>query len=104
MEHPGVPLNAIALASDSAEAALIRAARALTSHLDLDGVCEAILDAAEEVFGATSSGFCFTIQPPTGCARESSAVPEPRPIAGCRWRWTLACWGSPFPAARSSSS
>jgi formate hydrogenlyase transcriptional activator len=37
------------------EAALVRAARTLTSHLDVDGVCAAALDAVENVFGATSS-------------------------------------------------
>ena len=37
------------------EEALVRAARALTSHLDVSGVCAAILDAVENVFGATSS-------------------------------------------------
>jgi formate hydrogenlyase transcriptional activator len=38
----------------SVEDALIEAARALTSHLDLDGVCGAVLDAVERVFGATA--------------------------------------------------
>ena len=37
------------------EEALIRAARALTVHLDIEGVCEAVLDAVEYVFGARSS-------------------------------------------------
>jgi formate hydrogenlyase transcriptional activator len=37
------------------EDALIKAARALGASLDLDGVCHAILDALEEIFGATSS-------------------------------------------------
>ena len=37
------------------EAALVKAARALTSHLDVDGVCSAVLDAVASVFGATSS-------------------------------------------------
>lgn len=39
----------------SIEEALVKAARALTSHLDVDGVCAAALDAVENVFGATSS-------------------------------------------------
>lgn len=38
----------------SVEEAFISAARALTSHLDIDGVCEAVLQAVEVVFGATS--------------------------------------------------
>jgi formate hydrogenlyase transcriptional activator len=37
------------------EEALVQAARALTSHLDVDGVCAAVLDAVENVFGARSS-------------------------------------------------
>lgn len=37
------------------EEALIRAARALTSHLSVESVCAALLDAVEEIFGATSS-------------------------------------------------
>ena len=37
------------------EEALVRAARTLTSHLDVGGVCAAVLDAVENVFGATSS-------------------------------------------------
>ncbi len=37
------------------EAAIIRAARALTLHLDLQSVAAATLDAVEEIFGATSS-------------------------------------------------
>ena len=37
------------------EEALVKAARTLTSHLDEDGVCAAVLDAVENVFGATSS-------------------------------------------------
>jgi hypothetical protein len=37
------------------EEALVKAARTLTSHLDVDGVCAAVLDAVEHVFGATSS-------------------------------------------------
>ena len=40
---------------DVTAAALVRAARALTHHLDLAGVCDAILDAAEHIFGATST-------------------------------------------------
>ena len=39
----------------SIEGALVKAARALTSHLDVDGVCGAVLDAVENVFGARSS-------------------------------------------------
>jgi formate hydrogenlyase transcriptional activator len=37
------------------EEALVKAARTLTSHLDVDVVCTAVLDAVENVFGATSS-------------------------------------------------
>ena len=37
------------------EAALIRAARSLTTTLDVEGVCRAVLDAVADVFGATSS-------------------------------------------------
>jgi formate hydrogenlyase transcriptional activator len=37
------------------ERAFIDAARALTSHLDIEGVCGAVLDAMTSVFGATSS-------------------------------------------------
>ena len=37
------------------EEALVKAARTLTSHLDVDGVCVAVLDAVESVFGAASS-------------------------------------------------
>ena len=37
------------------EEALVKAARTLTSHLDVDGACGAVLDAVENVFGATSS-------------------------------------------------
>lgn len=36
------------------EAALVLAARALTTHLDVEGVCRAVLDAVADVFGATS--------------------------------------------------
>ncbi len=38
--------------SGQIESALVRAARALTARLDTDGVCRAILDAVENVFGA----------------------------------------------------
>ena len=37
------------------EAALVLAARSLTAHLDVEGVCRAVLDATVDVFGATSS-------------------------------------------------
>lgn len=37
------------------EDALVKAARALGAGLDLNSVCEAVLDAVEEIFGATSS-------------------------------------------------
>jgi formate hydrogenlyase transcriptional activator len=37
------------------EHGLIRAARALTANLDVDGVCHAVLDAVGDVFGARSS-------------------------------------------------
>lgn len=43
------------LASRTVEGALIKAARSLSASLDVDGVCQAILDAVEEIFGATSS-------------------------------------------------
>ena len=39
----------------SLEEALVAAARALTSHLDVSGVASALLDAVHDVFGATSS-------------------------------------------------
>ncbi|MEZ5292324.1 MAG: sigma 54-interacting transcriptional regulator [Vicinamibacterales bacterium] len=39
----------------SIETALIDAARSLTSRLDVSSVCTALLDAVQEVFGATSS-------------------------------------------------
>ena len=54
MERDGERTVKAAVTPDTAEGALIRAARALTSHLDLEGVCEAILDAVETIFGATS--------------------------------------------------
>ncbi len=41
--------------SGDVEAALVRAARALTTHLDVEGVCGAVLDAVADVFGASSS-------------------------------------------------
>jgi formate hydrogenlyase transcriptional activator len=41
--------------STRVEEALIRAARALTTHLDIEGVCQAVLDAVGEVFGARCS-------------------------------------------------
>jgi len=41
-------------AVDDTAAALVRAARALTLHLDLAGVCGAILDAVEQIFNATA--------------------------------------------------
>src|SRR4249920_3294732 len=37
------------------EAALVKAARTLTSHLDVERVCDAVLDAVEAVFNAGSS-------------------------------------------------
>src|SRR5262249_52547788 len=40
--------------TSKAEDGLIRAARALTVHLDVDGVCHAVLDAVGDVFGARS--------------------------------------------------
>jgi formate hydrogenlyase transcriptional activator len=48
----GVPDDARRL---EVEAALIRAARALSSKLDLDAACAAVLEALEEVFGARAS-------------------------------------------------
>jgi formate hydrogenlyase transcriptional activator len=41
--------------SGRVEQALIKAARTLTSHLDLDGLYDTVLDAVEDVFGAQSS-------------------------------------------------
>jgi formate hydrogenlyase transcriptional activator len=41
--------------SGDVEAALVQAARALTTHLDVEGVCGAVLDAVADVFGASSS-------------------------------------------------
>jgi formate hydrogenlyase transcriptional activator len=41
--------------SDRTEEALIKAARALTMRLDVDGVCEAVLDAVADAFGARCS-------------------------------------------------
>jgi formate hydrogenlyase transcriptional activator len=37
------------------EAPILRAARTLTEHLDVAGVCAAVLDAVQDVFGATST-------------------------------------------------
>jgi formate hydrogenlyase transcriptional activator len=50
MEQPtsGVPAHSV-------ENALIAAARALTSRLDVPGACLAVLDAVQDVFGSTSS-------------------------------------------------
>jgi formate hydrogenlyase transcriptional activator len=42
-------------ALEPTEATLIEAARALTARLDVPGVCTAVLDAVEQVFGATAS-------------------------------------------------
>ncbi len=42
-------------ALERTEATLIEAARALTARLDVSGVCTAVLDAVEQVFGATAS-------------------------------------------------
>jgi formate hydrogenlyase transcriptional activator len=44
-----------AVGSERVEGALVQAARRLTSHLDVDGVCSAVLDAVGDVFGAESS-------------------------------------------------
>jgi len=41
--------------SGAVEKALVKAARTLTAHLDVDGVCGAILDAVADAFGATST-------------------------------------------------
>ena len=41
--------------SERIEEALVKAARTLTSRLDVDGVCEGTLDTVQQVFGATSS-------------------------------------------------
>src|SRR6266542_1387925 len=43
------------LTSKVVEDALIKAARSLNASLDVDGVCRAVLDAVEQIFGATSS-------------------------------------------------
>ena len=42
-------------APEHVETTLIEAARALTARLDVSGVCTAVLDAVEQVFGATAS-------------------------------------------------
>lgn len=42
-------------AANATELGLINAAKALTSKLDVPGVCAAVLEAAEQVFGATST-------------------------------------------------
>jgi formate hydrogenlyase transcriptional activator len=47
--------NSGASTSFRVEDALIKAARSLNSSLDLDSVCRAVLDAVEEIYGATSS-------------------------------------------------
>jgi len=49
------PLVAPDRRPNGVEEALVKAARTLTSHLDIDAVCRAVLDAVEDVFGATSS-------------------------------------------------
>jgi formate hydrogenlyase transcriptional activator len=41
--------------SEEVESALVKAACALTAHLDIRGVCEALLDAASDVFGAVAT-------------------------------------------------
>ncbi|HYY87279.1 MAG TPA: sigma 54-interacting transcriptional regulator, partial [Chloroflexota bacterium] len=55
------------------EEALIRAARSLTAHLDVDGVCHAVLDAVGDVFGARCSWILLyhagTKQLRTACSR-----------------------------------
>jgi formate hydrogenlyase transcriptional activator len=55
------------------EDALIRAARSLTAHLDIDGVCQAVLDAVGDVFGARCSWILLhhpgTKQLRTACSR-----------------------------------
>jgi formate hydrogenlyase transcriptional activator len=52
---PSAPEPLAAATAHTADDALIATARALTSHLDVDRVCEAVLTAASIVFGATSS-------------------------------------------------
>ena len=52
----------------TAEQALIEASRALTIHLDLEGVCEAILSAVEAIFGARAS-WVLLHDPPTKTLR-----------------------------------
>jgi formate hydrogenlyase transcriptional activator len=49
------PADASRLRIDSVEHALIRAARSLTMSLQVAEVCDAVLDAIHDVFGATSS-------------------------------------------------
>ncbi len=65
--------------SGGVEEALVKAARALTSHLDLDGVCSAVLDAVAEVFGAASSWILLydagRRQLRTICSRGSGSEP-----------------------------
>ncbi len=52
--YPGTPVDAGSGAADL-EAPVLRAARALTEHLDLVNVSAAVLDAVEDIFGATAS-------------------------------------------------
>jgi formate hydrogenlyase transcriptional activator len=49
------PPSVLDESSTKTEEALIRAARALTVHLNVDGVCQAVLDAVGHVFGARCS-------------------------------------------------
>jgi formate hydrogenlyase transcriptional activator len=59
--------------STRVEEALIKAARSLTAHLDITGVCQAVLDAVGDVFGARSSWILLhypaTKQLRTACSR-----------------------------------
>ena len=53
---PDSPREAVSVTDAGAiEAALVKAARALTLPLDVRAVCDAVLDAVQEVFGARSS-------------------------------------------------
>lgn len=55
MKRERVSNLAETVSAQSVEDAVISAARAVTSHLDIDGVCEAVLHAVEVVFAARSS-------------------------------------------------
>jgi formate hydrogenlyase transcriptional activator len=70
---PSVTHPVLDQSSTKVEEALIRAARALTVHLDIDGACRAVLDAVGDVFGARCSWILLhhpgTRQLKTACSR-----------------------------------